>query len=308
MFCWPCRTANVGPLRNFVQGIFQQAGVSMLPVLHRALASPDRVVRSNAARACGAIGDQSSIAPLIQALDLESGLSRASIVWALGQLKAREALPRMAELYTDARNAEKNRRAAGGFLASQSAVSYRAEYTAIRNVDAIASDWDELKAAAHPRVRQNPRRDEELLTAAQVLAAVREIGPELSQPFYRALAGAVDIDDRMQAAIGFGSAAGPDQQPGQAILKTMSGDAYPLVRIAAEVSLLQQGVEDGRAGLLAGLQNEDNQERGGILEQLARLPAVRLAPFREAIQRIATNQKEPEYLRDRAAGVMRALP
>jgi HEAT repeat protein len=295
------------PLRNFVQGIFQQAGVSMLPVLHQALASPDRVVRSNAARACGAIGDQSSIAPLIQALDLESGLSRASIVWALGQLKAREALPHMAELYTDARNAEKNRRAAGGFLASQAASSYRAEYTAIRNVDAIASDWDELKAAARPRV-QNPRRDEELLTAAQVLAAVREIGPELSQPFYRALAGAVDANDRMQAAIGLGSAAGSDQQSSQTILKTMRVDVISLVRIAAEVSLLQQGVEDDRADLLAGLQNEDNPDRGGILEQLARLPAARLAPFREAIQHIATNQKEPEYLRNRAAGLIRALP
>ena len=294
------------PLRNFAQGIFQQAGVSMLPLLHQALASPDRVVRSNAARACGAIGDPSSIAPLIQALDLESGLSRASIVWALGQLKAREALPRMAELYTDARNAEKNRRAAGGFLAQQAAVSFRAEYTAIRNVDAIASDWDELKAAARPRV-QNPRRDEELLTAAQVLAAVREIGPELSQPFYRALAGAVDADDRMQAAIGLGSAAGSDQQPSQAILKTVRGDAYPLVRIAAEVSLLQQGVEDDRADLLAGLQNKDNQERGGILEQLARLPAARLKPFRDAIQRIATNQQEPEYLRNRAAGLISGI-
>jgi HEAT repeat protein len=295
------------PLRNFVQGIFQQAGVSMLPALHQALASPDRVVRSNAARACGAIGDPSSIAPLIQALDMESGLSRASIVWALGQLKAREALPRLAELYTDARNAEKNRRAAGGFLAQQAVFSYRAEYTAIRNVDAIAGDWDELKAAARPRV-QNPRRDEELLTGAQVLEAVREIGPELSQPFYRELAGAVDADDRTQAAIGLGSAAGSDQQPGQAILKTMRGDANSHVRIAAEVSLLQQGVEDDRADLLAGLKNEDNPERDWILDQLARLPAARLEPFREAIQRIATNQQEPEYLRNRAAGLLRSFP
>jgi HEAT repeat protein len=295
------------PLRNFVQGVFQQAGVSMLPRLHHALASPDRVVRSNAARACGAIGDQSSIAPLIQALDLESGLSRASIVWALGQLKAREALPRLAELYTDARNAEKNRRAAGGFLAQQAAASNRAEYTALRNLNAIASDWDELKAAARPRTH-NPRRDEELLTAAQVLEAVREIGPEFSQPFYRALAGAVDADDRMQAAIGLGSAAGSDWQPSLAILKTTKGDANPPVRIAAEVSLLQLGLEDGRAGLLADLKNEENPERGRILEQLARLPAARLEPFRDVVQHIVTNQQEPEYLRNRAAGLIRALP
>ena len=95
-------TERWGPLRAFVQAIFQQAGKEMLPTLHRALASPDRVVRSNAARACGAIGDPSSIPYLIQALDMESGLARASIVWALGELKARESLPRLAELYADA--------------------------------------------------------------------------------------------------------------------------------------------------------------------------------------------------------------
>ena len=40
--------------RDFARDVFQSAGSEMLPVLYKGLASKDRVVRSNAARACGA--------------------------------------------------------------------------------------------------------------------------------------------------------------------------------------------------------------------------------------------------------------
>ena len=88
----PGPDSNYGQTR-FAQEIFKFAGKKMLPTLHKALQSDDRVVRSNAARACGEMGDPSSIPRLIEALNLESGLSRASIVWALGELKAKDALP-----------------------------------------------------------------------------------------------------------------------------------------------------------------------------------------------------------------------
>ena len=78
-------------------------------------------MRSNAARALGAIRDRRSIEPLIEALDLESGLSRRSIVWALGELRAEAALPRLAKLYVDARNDER-RGAHAGFRFSQTTV------------------------------------------------------------------------------------------------------------------------------------------------------------------------------------------
>ena len=103
------------PREAIAQAVFKSAGKDLLPVLHRSLASTNRVVRSNAARACGAIGDPSSIPRLVQALDMESGLARASIVWALGELKAREALPELFHLYTDTRNDEQNRRGGAGF-------------------------------------------------------------------------------------------------------------------------------------------------------------------------------------------------
>lgn len=287
------------PLGSFVQAIFKEAGPAMLPVLHRALASQDRVVRSNAARACGSIGDPSSIPYLIQALDMESGLARASIVWALGQLKAREALPRLTDLYFDARNAADNNRVAGGFLAQQAVAFDRAAYTSLRNLDAIGSDWDELKASARRRPL-DPRRDEVLITPEMILDAVREIGPGESQAFYRALSGAREGGDRIQAAVGLGAATGPDQERSREILRNLGADPDLSVRISAAVSLVLMGDTSAETFLLERLKHGDNEERGELLTQLGRLPKARLEPFKKELEAITANEREPEYLRSRA--------
>jgi len=291
-----------GPLRGFVQGIFQQAGKEMLPSLHDALASNERVVRSNAARACGAIGDDSSIQPLLKALDMESGLVRASVVWALGELKAREAIPKLIELYQDARNSEHNRNAGSGFMAQQAIVADREEYTALRNLDAIASDWEELKVTARPRPR-DPRRDEELLTPAIVLEAVRKIGPAAAQPFYRALAAGNAPDERAEAAVGLADAAADGRADAVIILRNLSGDAIPVVRIRATASLLLLGEPGMDTALRERLSTGDDGERGEILSQLLRVPQDRREFFRKEIEAIAGNVREPEYLRQRAAAL-----
>lgn len=295
------------PLRQFAQAIFQHAGPDLLPVLHEALRSSDRVIRSNAARACGAIGDIASGPHLLQALDMESGLARASIVWALGKLKARDALPQLIELYADARNAEHNRRASGGFLAQQAVAAHRTQYTALRNLDAIASDWEELKVAAL-RPPADPRRDEELLSPELVLEAVRQIGPAFAQPFYRALAGAEASSDRAEGAIGLAAAAtAANREQSLAILRNLRGDSQPHVRVCATVSLLLLGEASLTAPLRERLRIADNSERGMILQQLARLSAVQLNPFRPELQFIAANDREPLYLRERAGVLLQAL-
>lgn len=171
----------------FPEQVFRHAGRAMLPVLHRALASRDRVVRSNAARACGAIGDPSSIPCLIEALDLESGLSRASIVWALGELKAREALPHLVRLYIDAKNDEQ-RRPGAGFRLAQSTAAIGAQYERLRDLEAIGAEWDELKAAATPGP-VDPRRKEDLLDARHILDAAGKMGVAASRQFRRLAAG-----------------------------------------------------------------------------------------------------------------------
>ena len=276
-----------GALRGFVQGIFQQAGKELLPGLHEALASKDRVVRSNAARACGAIGEPSSIPQLIQALDLESGLARASIVWALGELKAREAVPKLVELHQDAHNAGHNRQAGSGFLAQQAMAASREQYTALRNLDAIASDWEELKVAAQRRPH-DPRRDEELLTPDLILEAVRKIGPAAAQEFYRTLAAASDSADRAEAAIGLTE--GTDREPNLKILRNLADDAMVDVSIRARVSLLLLGEPGEDAFLRDRLHAGDDQERREILEQLGRLSGNQLVLFS---QRPRSHRQEP---------------
>jgi HEAT repeat protein len=291
---------------RFAQAVFKHAGKELLPALHRGLASKDRVVRSNAARGCGAIGDSSSITPLLGALDMESGLARASIVWALGELKVREAIPNLIELYTDARNAEHNRRAGAGFLAQQAMAASRAQYTALRNLDAISSDWDELKVVAMARPA-NPRRDEELLTADLVLEAVRKIGPGAAQEFYRALAGAKETLDRAEAAVGLAEGTATDRDKNLAILNNLRGDADPGVRIRAQVSLLLLGERRVEAGLRDRLAAGDQSEQGDILGQLARVSGQQLEFARKEIEAIAGNDRLPQFLRARASPLVTKL-
>ncbi len=290
---------------QFAQAVFKSAGKALLPVLHRALASKDRVVRSNAARACGVVADPSSITPLLNALDMESGLARASIVWALGELKAGAAIPKLTELYTDARNAEHNRRAGAGFLAQQAMAADRAEYTALRNLDAIASDWDQLKVVVIARPT-SPRRDEELLSAGLVLEAVRKIGPP-AREFYRALAGAKEASDRAEAAVHLAEATGADQDKNRAILHNLRGDTDSGVQVRALVSLLILGEHEVEASLRDRLTSGSESEQGEVLHQLERLSGQQLQFARKEIEAIAGNDRLPELLRGRATPLVSKL-
>jgi HEAT repeat protein len=292
-----------GLLRDYVQRIFQQAGKELLPLLYDALAGNDRVVRSNAARACGAIGDPSSIPPLIQALDMESGLARASIVWALGELKANEAVPILIELHQDARNAEHNRQTGAGYMEQQASSANREAYTALRNLDAIASDWEELKVTALRRPR-DPRRDEELLTPETVLEALRKIGSAAAPQFYRTLAAATASNDRAAAAVGLAEVTDTSREMNLTILRNLLGDPDPGVRLRARVSLMLHGESAMDGPLRDRLRAGDHSERWEILGQLERLPGPLLELFRKDIEAIASNTSATESLRRRAAALL----
>jgi HEAT repeat protein len=273
---------------SFAQAVFKHAGAPMLPVLHKALASPDRVVRSNAARACGAIAHPSSVSHLIKALDLESGLARASIVWALGELKATESLPLLAKLYVDARNDEK-RRAGSGFRAAQAQAEVRGHYDSIRDLEAVRSDWDELKAAAAPKPT-DPRRDEELLEPRHILEAVRKIGPAASQDFYRALAGEKDIEGRREAALQLAEGGKDDLDTNIVVLRQLLADGEVSVRIRAAGSLLILKQDIAQRPILEWLTSPNDWEKAHTLEQLDRVKDGSLLRFaRDAIQAIAND-------------------
>ncbi|MEK8021798.1 MAG: HEAT repeat domain-containing protein [Candidatus Parabeggiatoa sp.] len=161
---------------------FTYANKAVLPLLHEGLRSDDRVIRSNAARACGALAEPASVQSLIQALDFESSLARASIVWALGELgaAAREAVAVLLKLYTVTEEEDKCRKyrqdrtyAACAF--SQMASRIESESDLIQDRETLNAEWDEIKAGHRPHMI-DPRA-EELLTAQHIRTALNKIAP-----------------------------------------------------------------------------------------------------------------------------------
>lgn len=292
------------------QLLFKYAGKEILPMLNKALQSKDRVVRSNAARGCGALCDQSSIRPLLDALDLESGLSRASIVWALGELKAREALPQLTTLYVDVRNDEK-RRMGGGFRASQSAAVMEGQYDSIRNVDVIGSDWNELKEAALQKPA-DPRTDEDLLSTEGILDAIGKIGPDASQEFYRMLASEKHPEARREAAARLGECRDADKARNVPILRNLLADDGHATAMNAAGSLLRIGEEDPASRYILRWLKGNSWEKRGALEQLRRLRDAKKISFaRKEIEAIAnSHEHEPDsdLLRRYAGDLLKAKP
>ena len=254
---------------QFVRKVFQAAGKELLPKLHTALKSDDRVIRSNAARACGAIGDESSVAPLLKAVDLESGLSRASIVWALGELKAKAALPVLANLYAEAKRDEQRQNRSGAYGAQQAA-AVTSQYERLSNLEALSVEWDELKAATlAPPV--DPENQEELLQPQHLLEAVAKIGPEFSQEFYRKVAAAKDSFARAEAAVFLAAGSDQDRAKNLVLLKNLLTDAELEVRLRAAVSLILLGELAGRGVVVEALNSKNDWEQRHALRQLQRL-------------------------------------
>jgi len=275
---------------NTAQAVIAMAGAPLLPRLHEALASDDRVVRSNAARACGLIGGAASVPVLIKALKLESGLARASIVWALGRLKAAEALPDLATLYIDAINDEHGR-GGSGYRASQFQAEASAQYERLHNIDSISSQWDEVKRSTEPKALR-PAEDEELLTPQGVLEAVRQIGPEKSQEFYRVIAASYDAGTRQMAALALGSGGADNVAKNLPVVKTLLADPEVRVRSAAAASCLNLGYDDSARPVVLALLNSANEhDLRMTLQQLTNVKdRAQLQFIRAKLEAIAANE------------------
>ncbi len=269
---------------RFAQDVLKHAGPSILPRVHRSLQSPDRVIRSNAARACGAIGDRSSIAHLLAALDLESGLSRSSIVWALGQLKAVEALPRLAEMYSDVA-ADDPSGPGTGFLGANAASEYATGVEAIHSLAQLTDEWERIKYKSTPRPT-SPRTDEPLLSRETIRDAVASIGAAQAQGFYRRLAGGRDSDARAEAARHLAEGVAADRAANLPVLRALSVDADGHVAGAAIVSLLILGDDEVQGRILALLAEPPSWENRILWELQHVADGRRLALARSALERI----------------------
>ena len=240
---------------------------------------------------------------LIRALGLESGLSRASIVWALGELKAREALPQLVGLYVDARNDEQRRRGAG-FRSSQSQAEIGAQYDAITSLESISGDWDELALSLRPEP-VSPRQSEDLLKPTHILDAVRKIGATFSQEFYRALAAEADTEARREAAVCLAEGSEQDLPMNLSVLANLLTDADVSVRMSAAVSLLIVGQEMPREPIIGWLDSPDEWNKSRILVELLRVKgAGRLDFARARIQAMAADPALSEGMNGLAQRVL----
>jgi len=291
----------------FAQQIFTAAGKEMLPRLHEALASPDRVVRSNAARACGALGDPASIPVLLKALDLESGLSRASIVWALGELKASEAMPELVKLYIDARNDEQ-RHSGAGFRVAQAQAAMSAQYDAIGSVESIGADWSELNAAV-TRTPLDPRDGEDLLTGRYILDAVRKIGNAAAQELYRTLAGQSDNEARAEAARVLADGTPDDRAKNLPILRHLLADTDFTIHLRAAVSLFLLNDGDRKPSILEALSSPNEWQRLSAAVELARVnDATRLTFARPRLEAIVNEREPGSYERQDVRRLLERIP
>jgi len=274
----------------------------LLPLLHEALRSDDRVVRSNAARACGAIGDLASIPHLMAALDMESNLSRAAIVWALGELKAIEAIPRLVAFHQSERSAAKSRHEGRAMLVSNAFSGSEIEYVVLSDLNAIESDWNELKTSAIA-TPPDPKYDEEMLAPEHILEAVRKIGTAGLREFHRTLAASKIPADRMEATLGLAETDDDGREENLAILRNLMADPQPDVRASACVSLHALGEPDLKSAWSAG----DLNERSELLRQMRRLSFDLLESMRGEIEEVTGNMRMPQYSRDFARNLLKDM-
>jgi hypothetical protein len=225
---------------------FTYANKAVLPLLYEGLRSDDRVIRSNAARAGGALAEPASVQPLIQALDFESSLARASIVWALGELgsAAREAVPVLLKLYPMTEEEDRCRkyrhnRAYAACAFSQMASRIESEADLIQDRETLDAEWDEIKAGHRPPML-DPRA-EELLTAKHIRTALNKIAPadagvqELYRHILRTERTASDAHE--EAAIQL-AACGPDDKEKNILALRLSLETTYYDNVETVVSLL----------------------------------------------------------------------
>ena len=290
--------------REMARDIFQFTGPAVLPILHEALKSDDRIVRANAALGCGAVGDKSSIQPLIAALDLESGLSKGAIVRALGELQARETLPLLENLYREAQAAE-NLRYQSGMQFSQIGVQ---KQETLRRIESLRLDWNEIEnSKANAAAPADPNTEEPLLSKRIILTAVEKIGPEHAQPFYRYIAAkSSGHEGRSAAATHLAAADASERAASMEALRIISADNDNFARMAL-VSLFLLGDETAaQHGILRYLKKE---HPGGMVNELAERVKNRksLNFAKEALTSIRDDKEQHGSTRKTAGGLLKGL-
>lgn len=255
---------------TFVRQVSQSAGKALLPHLHQELRSEDEIARTYAAYSCGIIGDPASIPILEQALQHQSGLSRAAIVRSLVELKAIESIPRLAKLYIQEVLREAGEKKEVVVRYPWSSARYPRVWETLTEVDTIEAEWEMLKSA---RLGLSIKPESSSLSSKSenIIWAARQMGPTAEQEFYRILAGSRLPKFRLLAAENLTAVSEGEKEATHQILEQLSGDQYQQVMFAAIVSLLNLGDMSAQTKLEKFLEDPYQIDVHGLANQVKRI-------------------------------------
>ena len=221
----------------FAHHLVWSAGREWLPQLHAAIAGSDPIQRANAIRACGRIKDPSSIPILRQLLETADAEQLVLVVWALGELRVREAVPRVLDI-----------------LRARSAT-----------FGAASGDYQHAYGSLPG--------EGEPLRPPHFWVALSRMGPDLAPELFLELAGERDFSARFTAAEALATM--PDAYRTRAVeaLRGLTTGMWNGVIQRANVSLLAYDDPDARRTVQGWLGLPRTSAGLEILPQLARIPA-----------------------------------
>ena len=280
--------------RNLVKGIFSHADRRLLAKVHQALTSPNMIIRRNAAYACAGFGDQASIPLLIQALKTESSLVRKGVIWSLGELKARQAVPAIMKLLLEAHHP-----------LSRTGHTFRTD----EMNRALERQYRELKTntppLAQPEADYYPQSGQTrvLLGDFDYTNALIAIGPEFAQAYFRFEVWNPGIASYRKFAPTYLAECLPTEKvQNREILRSLAAKDSA----EAAVSLLILGDTAIEAAILNWLNNRHPRLTGQLIKELVRVKdKSKLAFARSTLTQIAQDESVYSNMRQAAKALIK---
>lgn len=279
--------------RHLVKGIFSYADRRLLAKVHQALTSPNMIIRRNAAYACAGFGDQASIPLLIQALKTESSLVRKGVIWSLGELKARQAVPAIMKLLLEAHHPFT--RNGHTFRTDEMNRALERHYQKLKtNTPPLAQPEADYGLFGDPRW---------LLNDFDYVQSLIAIGPEYAQAYFRFEAWNPGIASYRKFAPTYLAECLPaDKIRNREILRSLAAKGSA----EAAVSLLILGDTAVEAAILNWLNNRHPAMAGQLIKELVRVKdKSKLAFARSTLTQIAQDESVYSNMRQAAKALIK---
>ena len=270
--------------RDFAREVFRHAGTEMLPRLYAALQDEEPVVRANAARACGAIGQPESLALMLEAMAFGDKETCLGVVEGLCFFNSPDALKVLVEIYV---------------TADEQTAAIREEVARLWQTQGINNP-----AVPQPLVEARNKMNL-LLLPRDICNAAYHMEIDWRQRFYGLLSRASSLEGRQATLHALTVGREWDIGKNVAIFQGLLDDPDATIRMRAAVALLNLGNSSGEDTIRQGLEGpgEMAKEAAVTMLRLVKEPSRRsfAAPF---LTQIVSDASVSAELRARAAGLL----